>query len=609
MAFDANFVFQPLSAPDYPAVAGDVISSAAYNNVSQDIFDGLTAARAFTSSLASLQIGYNTTTQNRSIEVGGGRTGSGNSYIDLVGDTTYSDYGLRLYRTAGANGASTIIHRGTGALALSTTEAASITLATNGTTRLTANASGITIPTIVVTGGSLTGVTISNPTITVNDGSFTIRDGTDTTKTAQFIADSITTGTARLYTFPDASGTLVLVSATQTLTNKTLTSPTISGGTIDNAAIGGTTPAAGTFTTATATGTFVAPDGTAALPSYTFSGDLDTGISHATNQLIFSTGGSERGRFDTNGFLLVGASSSTLPAPAVTSLVQVDRAAAPAMVQGITWVTGVAGARMYLSHSRGGVSGSHSVLSSGDELGAIQFNGSDGSAFVSGGSLQFFTPSAPSAGIVEGAVRINTTNSGGTNDITCLLQAGTIRALTGTAAAPAFTFQADTDTGVYLSGTNELSLATAGTQRATVTSDGRLYGTALHNNSGAVTGTTNQYVASGTYTPTLTNGSNVSSSSIATCQWIRVGNVVTVSGAIFVDPTAASTATVVSISLPIASNFTGSSNLGGAAAYGSTANEAWNLTANSATDVASLIGWAQETASHTFGFSFTYVVL
>jgi len=36
---------------------------------------------------------------------------------------------------------------------------------------------------------------------------------------------------------------------TDTLTNKTLTSPAISGGTIDNAVVGGTTPAAGTFAT------------------------------------------------------------------------------------------------------------------------------------------------------------------------------------------------------------------------------------------------------------------------------------------------------------------------------------------------------------------------
>ena len=40
--------------------------------------------------------------------------------------------------------------------------------------------------------------------------------------------------------------------ATETLTNKTLTSPVISGGTINNAAIGSTTPAAGSFTTLSA---------------------------------------------------------------------------------------------------------------------------------------------------------------------------------------------------------------------------------------------------------------------------------------------------------------------------------------------------------------------
>ena len=51
----------------------------------------------------------------------------------------------------------------------------------------------------------------------------------------------------------------VAPTATQTLTNKTLTSPTITtptvtGGTINNTVIGGTTPAAATFTTATVSG-------------------------------------------------------------------------------------------------------------------------------------------------------------------------------------------------------------------------------------------------------------------------------------------------------------------------------------------------------------------
>jgi hypothetical protein len=43
----------------------------------------------------------------------------------------------------------------------------------------------------------------------------------------------------------------VTTTGSQTLTNKTLTSPVISGGTVNNAVIGGSTPAAGTFTTVT----------------------------------------------------------------------------------------------------------------------------------------------------------------------------------------------------------------------------------------------------------------------------------------------------------------------------------------------------------------------
>lgn len=65
-----------------------------------------------------------------------------------------------------------------------------------------------------------------------------------------------------LLTVGDGSSRKVMVdtNSTQTLTNKTLTSPTvntavISGGTIDNAVIGGTTAAAGSFTNLTVSGT------------------------------------------------------------------------------------------------------------------------------------------------------------------------------------------------------------------------------------------------------------------------------------------------------------------------------------------------------------------
>ena len=81
-------------------------------------------------------------TGDQFIRVGSGRSGNGYSFIDLQGDTTYSN-GLRLIRTnSGANSSSNIEHRGTGSFALITQEAAPITLLTSATERMRIDSSG-----------------------------------------------------------------------------------------------------------------------------------------------------------------------------------------------------------------------------------------------------------------------------------------------------------------------------------------------------------------------------------------------------------------------------------------------------------------------------------
>jgi hypothetical protein len=70
-------------------------------------------------------------------------------------------------------------------------------------------------------------------------------------------------------------------------------------------------------------------------------------------------------------------------------------------------------------------------------------------------------------------------------------------------------------------------------------------------------------VFSGTYTPTLTNVTNVSASTAVFCQYMRVGNVVTVSGRFDLTPTAANADTIMDISLPIASTFSAFNNCAG----------------------------------------------
>lgn len=162
-----------------------------------------------------------------------------------------------------------------------------------------------------------------------------------------------------------------------------------------------------------------------------------------------------------------------------------------------------------------------------------------------------------------------------------------------------------------LAATNTLQLTSAG---VAVGGDGRLYGLSLHNNAGAVTGTTNQYIASGTYTPTLTSVANISATTARQCQWMRVGNVVTVSGQFDATHTATGTvASEVGVSLPIASSFTTAFQAGGTAnSYqaGSGFVNAQSIDADATNDRAR-VRWmnAAISGSTTYTFSFSYEVL
>lgn len=74
-------------------------------------------------------------------------------------------------------------------------------------------------------------------TLTVKDSLFTLQDDGDTSKQAKFQLSGITTATTRTYTLPNASVTLASLTGTETLTSKTITSPVITGGSIDNTTI------------------------------------------------------------------------------------------------------------------------------------------------------------------------------------------------------------------------------------------------------------------------------------------------------------------------------------------------------------------------------------
>lgn len=157
-----------------------------------------------------------------------------------------------------------------------------------------------------------------------------------------------------------------------------------------------------------------------------------------------------------------------------------------------------------------------------------------------------------------------------------------------------------------------MSFYTNNTEKLRLNADGSLYGTALHN-VGTPTGTTTQYIASGTYTPTITNGANVSASTARKSQWIRVGNVVTVSVTVTTTQTNVSAVTDIGVSLPIASNLAVTYDLSGtgfrydaAGGGGSTIRVIGDVT----NDRASLT-WISNTNANTSDLTatFTYEVL
>lgn len=81
------------------------------------------------------------------IEIGQSATGNRNGWIDIRGDDTYTDFGLRVIRNAtGANTTSQIVHRGTGSLDLVAVDAGAITFYTSNTFRWLINSAGDLLP-------------------------------------------------------------------------------------------------------------------------------------------------------------------------------------------------------------------------------------------------------------------------------------------------------------------------------------------------------------------------------------------------------------------------------------------------------------------------------
>jgi hypothetical protein len=135
-----------------------------------------------------------------------------------------------------------------------------------------------------------------------------------------------------------------------------------------------------------------------------------------------------------------------------------------------------------------------------------------------------------------------------------------------------------------------------------------LVGTNISGTAASLTAGATTNVTSGTYTPTIANTTNVSASTPAQCQYMRVGSVVTVSGTFQLDPTTAVTDTLFTMTLPIASDFSINSNLGGLACCNQVGNT-MGIYAEPTANLAQFEGVLTDVLNRLYSFTFTYLII
>jgi len=221
---------QPLGSPTVAGGTLTVVNTTASTSTSTGalvVSGGVGIAKALFTGESSYLAGA-VGAFDAALKNGFGRSANGYAYLDLVGDTTYTDYGLRIIRgNTGANAVSDLVHRGTGDFRISTSEAASLILRTGGTAALT-----ITSNQTATFSGRLTVGTTA-----LSDRMFYVSGSTGTTGASQFSAvvnptlpNTVTTGAYGLYL-----GTNIASGATVTNSYSLfIASPDYTGSTVTN---------------------------------------------------------------------------------------------------------------------------------------------------------------------------------------------------------------------------------------------------------------------------------------------------------------------------------------------------------------------------------------
>lgn len=234
-----------------------------------------------------------------------------------------------------------------------------------------------------------------------------------------------------------------------------------------------------------ATGQLRAPDGTAALPAYTFASDSDDGFYRAgASAPAVSVAGVEHTRFSSAGITLATGQllipNGTAVAPALSASAEATGLYFAASKIGI----GINSSERAVFNSSGlGIGATPTKLfqigtapdgTPGSTLGATFRVNDPGSSYaviveqadVTGGNLAptlgVSRLSSSTSALLAAFYRGNNTNDSFTDLMCSITTEGSIRLADGTVSIPAFTFDADRNTGLYRIGADNPGLAAGG---------------------------------------------------------------------------------------------------------------------------------------------------
>jgi hypothetical protein len=402
------------------------------------------------------------------------------------------------------------------------------------------------------------------------------------------------------------SGTVTSVSGTGTVNGITLTGTVTTSGSLT---LGGTLAVtASNFSSQTANTFLAAPNGSAGVPTFraivaadvpTLNQNTTGTASNVTGTVAIANGGTGATTASLArtalGATTVGSNVFTLANPSAITFPRFNADNTVSALDAATFRTAIGAGTSSTTGTVTSVSGTGSV--NGITLtGTVTSSGS----LTLGGTLSGVSLTTQ----VSGTLPIANGGTGSTSTTYCSLTTnvtGTLPVGNGGTGATTFTANA------LLKGntTSAVSASNVSDNGSTV-SIGSGIGFSIARTTVTAPAAADGNVFSGTYTPTSFNTTNIAASTPQSAQYLRVGNTVTVSGQIDIDPTLVGFA-ILGLSLPIASAITSPVQLSGVfncpdAAGGGIYGDATN-------DRATFQMTATSASNLTYYYTFTYRVL